>query len=364
MKKVIFISAIALAAAVSCTKSEVVDTKFNEQIGFETYLGRDAQTKAAVETAKTIGSAGVYGYYLGKDGSEWSGTSDANLWNPLTLVVDTQTGKAVQPTDGDVRYWANDTDEYAFLAYAPKTEVTVAAGEKGQNPTINYTVDTDLTKQVDVLCATPVHGSKTDINGAVALNFKHTLSRLTVKAKATAGNFDFHIRSIVLKGDFYSAGKLPLSAPTAWTDLTTTEDTEYAFPAVATEVLPKPETAGATVDYKDYSGTVGETLGNSYLMMIPVNAAAHKATLTVVYYTSYEAGDKTMESIDYTKEFEISTDFVMGKAYAINLEFLQDLNNEINFSVEVGEWGSDGEVDITEKTPATQEPETPVDPAE
>ena len=348
MKKVIFISAIALAAAVSCTKSEVVDTKFNEQIGFETYLGRDAQTKAAVETAKTIGSAGVYGYYLGKDGSTWSDASEANLWNPLTLVVDTETGNAVQPTDGDIRYWANDTDEYTFLAYAPKDKVTVAAGTNGQDPTINYTVDTNLKNQVDVLCATPVHGSKTDLSGAVALNFKHTLSRLTVKAKATAGNFDFHIKSIVLKGDFYSAGKLPLSAPTAWTDLTTTEDTEYAFPAVATEALPKPETAEGTVEYKDYAGT------DSYLMMIPVNATAHKATLTVVYYTSYKAGDKTMESIDYTKEFEISTDFAMGKAYAINLEFVQAVDNEINFSVVVDGW-DEGTVGENGKNPQHQD---------
>ena len=345
MKKVIFISALAIAAAVSCTKSDIVDTKFNEQISFESYIGRDAQTKAAVETAKTIGSAGVYGYYLGKDGSTWNAESEANLWNPLTLVVDAN-GNAVQPTGGDIRYWANDTDEYAFLAYAPKNEVTIDAGANGQDPTINYTVDTDLTKQVDVLCATPVHGSKTDIDGAVALNFKHTLSRLTVKAKATAGNFDFHIKSILIKGDFYSSGKLPLSNPTAWTGVTTTEDTQYAFPAVAAEALPKPETAEGTVEYKDYAGT------DSYLMMIPVNAAAHKATLTVVYYTSYEAGDKTMESIDYTKEFDISTDFVMGSAYAINLEFVQDLNNEINFSVSVDEWGAEGNVTATEKTPA------------
>ena len=51
MKKTIFISVLALAAAISCTKSDIVDTKFeNEAIGFETYLGRDAQTKASETT--------------------------------------------------------------------------------------------------------------------------------------------------------------------------------------------------------------------------------------------------------------------------------------------------------------------------
>jgi hypothetical protein len=66
MKKVIFISALAIAAAVSCTKSDIVDTKFgNDVIGFESYVGRDAQTKASVETATTLQATGfgVYGFY-------------------------------------------------------------------------------------------------------------------------------------------------------------------------------------------------------------------------------------------------------------------------------------------------------------
>ena len=345
MKKVIFISAIALAAAVSCTKSEVVDTKFNEQIGFETYLGRDAQTKGTVETAKTIAKAGVFGYYLGATPSYDAATSQANLWNPLTLVVNAE-GAAQEPTGEDVRYWTNDSDYYTFLAYAPMDKVTVTGN--GVNPTIAYTVPGTLTQQVDVLCAEPQKNRQKD-NGTVALVFHHTLSRLTVKAKATAGNFDYHIKSIELKGKFNTAGELPLANPTAWTNLTATENTVYSFPTVATDALPKPATAEGTVEYKDYAGT------DSYLMMIPINDEVHAATLKVVYNTSYMVGETKMESIPYTKEFTIATDFEMGKAYAINLEFVQDLNNKINFSVSVDGWGSDGEVEITEKKPATQE---------
>lgn len=348
MKKVILFSAIALAAAVSCTKSEVVDTKFNEQIGFETYLGRDAMTKGTVETAKTIAKAGVFGYYLGATKSYDAAKSEANLWNPLTLVVNEE-GVAQQPKDGDVRYWTNESDYYTFLAYAPKDKVTVPGN--GVNPTIEYTVPSTLSEQVDVLCAEPqINRQKGD--GTVALVFGHKLARLTVKAKATAGNFDFHVQSIELKGKFNTAGKLPLANPTEWTNLTATENTVYSFPTVATDALPKPATAGETVEYKDYAGT------DSYLMMIPVNAADHAATLKVVYNTSYMVGEKKMESADYTKEFEIKTDFVMGKAYAINLEFQQALDNEIKFSVSVDEWGNEGEVTATEKTQESED-ETP-----
>lgn len=352
MKKVILFSVLALASAVSCTKSEVVDTKFNEQIGFETYLGRDAMTKAAVETSKTIAKAGVFGYYLGATDSYDAAASEANLWNPLTLVVN-EAGEAQQPTGEDVRYWTNESDYYTFLAYAPMEKVTVTGN--GVNPTIEYTVPSTLSEQVDVLCAEPQINRQKG-NGTVALVFGHKLARLTVKAKATAGNFDYHIKSIELKGKFNTAGKLPLANPTAWTNLTATENTVYSFPTVATDALPKPATAEGTVEYKDYAGT------DSYLMMIPVNAADHAATLTVVYNTSYMVGEKKMESADYTKEFEIETDFAMGNAYAINLEFQQALDNEIKFSVSVVDWSAEGPVTATEKTPATEEP-TP-DPAE
>ena len=49
MKKVIFLAIAAAAALTACSKSEVIDSKYgNDMIGFENYLGRDAQTKASV----------------------------------------------------------------------------------------------------------------------------------------------------------------------------------------------------------------------------------------------------------------------------------------------------------------------------
>lgn len=325
MKKTLFISVIALAAAISCTKSEVVDSKFGkEQIGFETYLGKDAATKASVESINTIGTVGVYGYYLGATDSYDAATSDANLWNPLTLVVNEQ-GVAQQPTGNDIRYWTNATDYYAFLAYAPKDEVSVTAGTNGENPTISYA------DNVDILCAEP-QTSRTKGDGTVNLKLEHKLARITVKARATAGNFDYHIKSISIKGTFYTEGKLPLASPNNWINLTSTANTEYTFPTVAADALPKPATTGQTVDYKDYAGT------DNYHMVIPVVASQHAAQLTVVYSTSYMAGDRKIESVDYTKSFTINNDFEMGNAYAISLEFVQATDNQINFSVSETQW--------------------------
>ena len=122
MKKSIFLSVLALAAVVSCQKSEIVDSKYgNEAIGFETYAGRDAQTKAAV--ASDISStAGIYGYYTAANkwdtnnpvtpASGFVSSPKSNLWVNGTLSND--------GTVAPVKYWTNDTDYYSFIAYAPK----------------------------------------------------------------------------------------------------------------------------------------------------------------------------------------------------------------------------------------------------
>ena len=337
MKKVIFISAIALAAAVSCTKSEVVDTKFNEQIGFETYLGRDAQTKAAPVATADLTQVFVYGYYTGT--TPWAADAKANLWSPMTLACNNGTCTVAE---GDVRYWANDSDLYTFLAYAPATitDVLTVAAEDGKNPTLTYTVPSTLADQKDVLYAVP-QVDRTKDNGTVALQMKHALARLTVKAKVNAATpFAYHVKSVVLGGNFNTTGSLVLAnqkTATTWSALTKT-DVDYTFytnAAKATEAGATP----LTVEGVDYAGA------NNYLMMIPTDCSAEgaAATLTVVYST-YAGG---IESRDYTKTFDVETDFQAGKAYAIALEFVQAENNEIKFSVSVDDWGTENTTTIT-----------------
>lgn len=343
MKKVIFISAIALAAAVSCTKSEVVDTKFNEQIGFETYLGRDAQTKATPVATADLTQVFVYGYYTGT--TPWAADTKANLWSPMTLACN---NGSCTVAEGDVRYWANDSDLYTFLAYAPATitDVLTVAAEDGKNPTLTYTVPSALANQKDVLYAVP-QVDRTKGNGTVALQMKHALARLTVKAKVNAATpFDYHVKSVVLGGNFNTTGSLVLASQeteTTWSSLTATaaDYTFYTNAAKATEEGATP----LTVEGVDYAGT------NNYLMMIPTDFSVkneedkytNTATLTVVYST-YAGG---IESRDYTKTFPVNTNFEAGKAYAIALEFVQAENNEIKFSVSVDDWGTENTTTIT-----------------
>ena len=333
MKKSIFLSVLALAAVVSCQKSEIVDSKYgNEAIAFESYLGRDAQTKGAVVELEDLTGATVYGYYTGNDA--WTSTTAANLWpSGLNLVINNGTVAAL--ADSDVRYWANATDKYSFFAYAPINNANLAAPST-TNPTLSYSVDptTSFANHVDVLRAVPtLNKSKQELDGTVDLVFKHTLSRITVKAKVDNEKpFDFHIKSIKLKGKFNTAGTLALSNSDPWTVTTVTDNAEFTFYTNSADPNAASTTAvvlGTT--YTDYCADFAQ----GHMMVIPTEfTATNFATLEVVYTTNFA----NVESREYTVNHKVESPFAMGYAYTFNLDFEQATNNDIKFTVDVTPW--------------------------
>lgn len=315
MKKSFFLSILAVGALVACSKSEVVDTKFDQAIGFETYLGRAAQTKAAVATNFT--TAGIYGFYTA--GEKYDAESVANLWVNADLAW---AGTVTPP-----KYWTNATDLYTFLAYAPKgaAGVVVPTSENVADPTVTYTVDVDLAKQIDLLYAQAIDKVKpTTDGGKIDMTFKHALSRLTVKASAAADQaFEFRVKDIAIAGNFVTTDVFNLAAGTWAADgAQATTATTYSFYSVADN-----ETA-LTTTATDYAGS------DNYLMMIPTTfTETAAATLTVQYTTFYEGTESTVNTV----EVPVTTDFEQGKAYSINLVFSKD-TDAIEFNVTVEPW--------------------------
>ena len=199
MKKSIFLSVLALAAVVSCQKSEIVDTKYNEEIGFETYTGRDAQTKATLlYGATTLPDAiGVYGFYLGT-ADTWTTSSKANLWVNQSFAKPTS---GAWTTDNK-KYWTNGTDKYTFFAYAPyATNGTLTKGDGSlvapttaniADPELTYTVPTALADQVDLIYSKNLNTPWKDKNDT-KLVFNHALSRISVWAKDNHNDFSYKI---------------------------------------------------------------------------------------------------------------------------------------------------------------------------
>ena len=359
MKKVIFISALAIAAAVSCTKSDIVDTKFgNDVIGFESYVGRDAQTKASVETATTLQATGfgVYGFYTGKD-SFGGANSVINLWANDEVKYDA-TKSVWAPTTP--KYWTNETDKYTFLAYAPygNENITPKGNLDEKVPAVEFEVPIELEDQVDLLYSNNLQDTK---RGSTALVFNHALSRITVKAKDNipSDDFTYKVYGVQLKGQFINKSTLTLWN-NDWASVDATEQ-NYVIKAYDSEVVngvetPKVEGVALTETDYDFATYVKKSEANAnYLMVIPVSVT--NAELIVTYTTSY----KGQESTPMTKAVKVTEEFMQGKAYSLNLAFEPNTTDTITFTISVTEWKAEGEnaADGSETT-VTPNPSNPV----
>ena len=363
MKKVIFLSAIALAAAVSCSKSEVVDTKFeSEAIGFDTYLGRDAQTKATETTAANLAEFGVYGFYTAA--VDYASGTTANLMNNVKV---TKSGSAW--TYSPARYWTNDTDKYTFFAYAPSS-----VGKPDGAPEISYNVPSVLADQKDVIYSvnnrnvTKTSCKQTD-GTYVPFEFKHALSRIAVKANAkmydkatglevtgtpSAGqeyDHTFTIKNISLSGKFCTTGTMDLSTPytkDADGNITGGGPVWASTPSAVTYDLTGDVSQPLTKDPYKFS-----EIANNYLMVIPTTFSADKdaegnytkaAALTIKYTVTYAGATSDV----ITKTVYITTGFEQGKAYVIDLTLQRNDDNAIIFNVrDVDVWGDDQTVTVS-----------------
>ena len=367
MRKSFFLSILAVGALVAgCAKSEVVDSKYgNDAIGFENYIGRDAQTKASVADIEVLQGAeysgiGLFGYYTGKDLWKYDeSVADginpaANLWANQQLTWGVPTNPELGTVETwrytDVRYWTNAVDKYSFLAYAPfATEANgIKVGDDTDASDLTITYKNPITGGglVDLLYSNN-NKNVTKGEGTVSLNFQHALARVTVKAKASKGAFGFDIKEVSLTGGFITENTLKL-ATGAWATNEPSE-TQSTY-TIYNDHNPSKSVIDDVVswdvldtEYFDYSGTTVTTVedkttttyGDKFLMMIPTNFTNAPAKLKIVYTTIYAE----QESEEITKEIEITNNFTQGNAYSLNIDFSPVLD-PIKFSVEVTAWNN------------------------
>lgn len=192
MKRRILFSALAVAlvAMVGCSKDEPVENFSPENaIQFGTYVSRDASTRASVIDLAGLQSStsgfGVFAYYTRT--ADFTGKEVPNFMNNQKV---TYSGSAW--TYSPLKYWPNNVGEkVTFLAYAPyhdKVEVNTDA------TTIDYTVDTDVLKQEDLLyldqfnsgingTGGTINMTKPGVNDKVRFHFAHALSRIGYTAE-------------------------------------------------------------------------------------------------------------------------------------------------------------------------------------
>ena len=177
MKKIFFSAAMALVL-VSCSHDEVIEVNRNNDV-IEFGVVSDAATRAAdVYCNNNLpGEFNVWATYneatyidgdlIEKEGQAWLNKTGVRYW----------------PETGNVTFYAqvNAGTAFNWNDCAPIIE--------------NYTVDTDVTKQNDLLYAVKSQGRG---DNPVILNFRHALSQIVFQAKNTNANLYVEIKGVTI----------------------------------------------------------------------------------------------------------------------------------------------------------------------
>ena len=201
-----FVSALAMAFAIaSCTTDEVLqDTSDSNLISFGTYVGQGTKADGNYYvTSTTFPDKAQFGVMAYKHSGKWADGEDfSNQFMNNVAVKVGGSGSGQTFTYKPMRYWPI-TSKLSFLAYYPKDGTDVAfSATDSDYPTIDFTVQGESDKQVDLMYA-PLVADKTKDNcsGSVDLSFHHALTRLTFKAKrggAVSDDVSIKISSITV----------------------------------------------------------------------------------------------------------------------------------------------------------------------
>lgn len=275
---------------------------------------------------------GVFGNY--------TATGDATAYGKNWFDNQKVTYKASAWTYEPLKYWLPQ-GHIDFLAYAPYD----SEQKLNDNSKLNFTVNSTITEQKDLLWANAKDQTKDNIastNNKVKFQFNHALSRLgyTVKLKEKYTGTTIKLTKITLAGSadgttkkaFYTAGTIDLSNTSSSTDLWT---------------ISNPADKQNFDWFSGEAQTLATTPSNNteYLFVIPqkFSAPATDELYVIVEYTiEGPAGvTKPMTNKVYKK---LEKNFEQGKAYTINLTIGL---TPIDFDADVTPWADGGKEDIT-----------------
>lgn len=337
MKKLFFLSILAVGALASCSKSEVVDASFDNAIKFENYLGRDAQTKAAVIEKEDLEHVLVNAWLHPAEETPTVDNFEANFMNAVEVNME---GKY-----SPIKYWPNELQKVSFVAWVPVTNATVAGAE------LTFAVPADdVKKQTDLIVA----GSQLNRNndGTVNLNFQHLLSRIgfeitgsnipedTTKegengtTETVPAENVVKLTSVVLNGDFAANGTVDMTAATPVIKAPKESDAYV----LGTKSYTLTGNNFGLVENRILNDTYTTASTDSYIMLIPDGNAPKSITVT---YQIVTAGSTT--PITNTATFELTEAYEAGMAY----KYIFTIKlNAIDFKVEVAKWEDAEDVTI------------------
>lgn len=202
MKKYLFI-ALAATALASCSSDEVVELNEGNEIKFSVVADNDSRAATVYCNNNLMNNFYVYA----NDGT--------NAFINADLITSTN-GQNWLNSTATKRYWPEDgkLNFYAVVLEDENGLVKPTVDDKCVPSITDFTPNTDVTKQTDLLYAATLEQGRDDNNGTVALNFRHALSQIEFQAKNTNEYIDVQIEKVVV-GNAVAKGSLAM--PTAST---------------------------------------------------------------------------------------------------------------------------------------------------
>ena len=190
---------MAAAAMSSCSNDKVVDEVEGSAISFRTSLDR-LQTRGTVKTLANLESFNVTAITSGNEtyfkDVTVSSSDNGNSW----------------ATSGNY-YWPGK--KLQFFGYAPTSGIGTVTINGTTKTIADFSPAANVADQVDLLAST----SAAQSSGTVAMNFKHILSQISVKAKCS--NSDVTIKVLGVKlGNIGSKGTFTFPTTETTSDYT------------------------------------------------------------------------------------------------------------------------------------------------
>lgn len=318
MKKITVILAGLAIVAASCTKTEVVGDKTQDNvrgIGFSAYTSRPTKTAQEDVTTGTldkfqvtaIGNSALY-----FDNVDFAKNAETNLWE-----------------SNPVYFWP----AYKLNFYAYNTPAA-GNGTFTRNITkvaqsLTYSPSTDLSKQEDLVAASALN--KSDPTGATPLTFNHYLTQIIVKAKNSNTKYTVKVDSVKI-ANFAGEGTYDFTNMTATAEQVNSESSiDYRSGFSTTKTLSAtetvmmndsgkgrwylvPQTATPWAKGTDKNTAHGTYIGLKVRITSPSSVAIYPAT-----------GDGTAWMAVPVSETPYT--FEQGKKYSIVLDFFSTTGN-------------------------------------
>ena len=348
MKTKFLFAALAAAAMTACSTDEVVDVNKGNAISFRTSV--DKATRTTVYSSSSlmdkfkvtaIGNSATY-----FDGLEVTKGED-NAWTPTSTY-----------------YWPNYS--LSFYAYAPTdlstSSATVSIANGAQKIT-GFKPTSKVAKQQDLVVALAKDQSSSA--SAVALNFKHALSQVDVKAQCTRADVQVKVLGVKLVN-------VKNSGTFTFPDATTSNDATISSQWTADESTGSymSGVSAAVTLTKGESTTTATSImpTDEHFLMVPQALTAGSvsgSTITGAYISVLcQISVKQGGSDSYTSFFPSSTDNSKYAFAAVPLSGTWEAGKKYTYTLSFG--GSDGTggcgyVDPTQEIPTGSDYSTPSD---